>query len=261
MTAATDFDSIGIATPREWIPLPIERGDFDRFCDDARRRWQQQGWDRTTERRAEILLARIRRDLQRAGVQYASMFVSTPDGSDPVDDGADTGAVADAAADTDTGADTADAGSDAGRQLLMATCVVGIYDKEELGAKVPLSLGNLAMAFGRKPKPEAGFQKITNLEPPTLHKLPLGSSVRLRRMYKLRQPGGLPERFFGESYLVPIGEGGQRCVICHFVTPNVNVSSLFSELFVQIAATLTGWTPDQETSFESEWVDPFGEQS
>lgn len=281
MSATADYDSLGIVTPAEWIALPIDRPDFDRFCAEAGRRWREEGWDRTTQRRAEILLARIRRDLDRAGVQYAAMFAGSGDeseGSDGTDDG--KGGTDDGKDGKEDGKDGGkdggkddgkgggqDGGKDGGKggpgreaELLLATCVVGTYTKEELGAKVPLSLGNLAMAFGRKPRSDKDFDRITNLEPPTLHKgVPLGASVRLRRMYKLRRPGALPDRFYGETFLVPIGDDGQRCVICHLVTPNIKVSSLFSELFVQIANTLTAWSPDETTSYVDEWVDPVPE--
>lgn len=234
-------DSLGIAVPREWVQLPVERSDFDRFCAEMRRTWADEfGWDRTTQRHAELLVTRMRRDVVRAGIQFVAMFVSsnTEDGPaepDPV------------AAD-----------------VLMASCTVGTYTREALGAKLPLTLGNLAMAFGRRAdaepeRSEREYKSIVNLEPPVVHELPLGRSIRLRRLYELREPGTLPQRFFGESYLAPLDEAGERCTIVQFTTVNLSLAPIFSDLFETIASTVTHFHDDDPTRFESKWVDPLGE--
>jgi hypothetical protein len=238
-------DSIGIAIPRQWNELPVERAQFDRFCTEAKARWVEAEWDRTTQRRAELLLNRIRGDLLRHGVQFVAVYLGEPTDDDR------------AAAVPVEGED------EAAQDVLMASCTVGTYTKEVLGARADLTLGNLVMAFGRKHKqqqPQVSalrFKSITNLEPPILHDLPIGRSVRLRRLYELLSEGFLPQRFYGETYLTPLAGEGGRCTITHFTTPNLGLAPVFSELFEKIAATLTFWTPDDETSFESEWVDTF----
>ena len=70
MTELRTPDSIGIAIPREWTQLPVDRSEFSRFCDEAKKRWVEAGWDRTTQRRGDLLLNRIRRDVQRHGIQF-----------------------------------------------------------------------------------------------------------------------------------------------------------------------------------------------
>lgn len=248
----TGPDSIGIALPREWLQIPVERAEFDTFCSELRRQWaEDNGWDRTTQRRAELLLSRIRRDIVRAGIQFIALYVSSPTDEDraaaaPVSDDM-----------------TADPAAD---EVLMATCSVGKYTKESLGAKVGLTLGNLTMAFGRKPNAEAEgpgdgakreYSRIVNIEPPMYHDLPIGKSVRLRRMYELLEPGVLPQRFFGETYMTPVGDDGEECTITHFTTINLQLARVFSELFEAIAGTITEFGEDDPTEFESPWVDTF----
>jgi hypothetical protein len=246
-TTRDEADSIGIAVPREWIQLPVERADFDRFCAEMRRTWADEfGWDRTTQRQAELLLVRIRRDIVRAGIRFVAMYVSSPGDErrtgEPLPGGVEQDPLA--------------------GEVLMATCTVGTYTKEALGARIGLTLTNLTMAFGRRADAEPvgaerRFKRIVNLEPPMFHDLPIGRSIRLRRLYELLQPGVLPQRFFSESYLTPLGDDGERCTIANFTTINLGLAPVFSELFATIAGTLTSFTPDQETAFDSGWVDTF----
>lgn len=245
MSAAAEPDSLGIAIPEAWIQIPVDRGEYDAFVTRLRDRWKNEAkWDRPTQRQAELLLTRIRRDILRGGIQFVGLFVGEP-------------------AEADLAEQVPVPGGDPEQEhdeILMAACTVGTYTKESLGAQADLTLGNLTMAFGRKPRSEPHvkdqrYKRITNLEPPVYHEIPIGKSVRLRRLYELVSPGLFPQRFFGESYLTPIGGDGKRCVMAHFVTMNIQLSQLFSDLFERIAGTITYYADDDETKFESEWVD------
>ena len=78
MARASDYDSIGIGLPREWVTLPIEQRAFEKMCDDLRKRWREDpDWDRSTERRAELLLARIRAEMRKVGIKAAAMYVES----------------------------------------------------------------------------------------------------------------------------------------------------------------------------------------
>ena len=78
MARASDYDSIGIGLPREWTTLPIEQRAFEKMCDDLRMRWRDDpSWDRSTERRAELLLARIRAEMRKVGIKAAAMYVES----------------------------------------------------------------------------------------------------------------------------------------------------------------------------------------
>ena len=250
MTTDERADSIGIGLPREWIEIPVERDRFERFRSELDGSWEQSGWDRTTRRRAELLLNRIRREIGRVGVQFASLYVDHP-----------TDEEFDLARRT-----TAESGEVGGESeldpddILMAACIVGVYTRADLGAKIPLTLGNLVMAYGTKPgRDEPGQAKVTNLEPPTIFEMPAGKSVRLRRLYELPQPGMLPQRYYGETFLMPIDEAGDRIAIVNFTTVNLPIARVFSELFEAVAGTVTLFRPDDPTTFESDWVEDFSD--
>ena len=43
------------------------------MCDDLRKRWREDpDWDRSTERRAELLLARVRAEMRKVGIKAAA---------------------------------------------------------------------------------------------------------------------------------------------------------------------------------------------
>lgn len=256
MTTATTADqgqpdSLGIAVPREWVQLPVERTPFDQFCTEMRATWADElGWDRTTQRQAELLLGRIRRDVVRAGIQFVAMYVASNE------EAADPGP-----AELEGAAPRQDPLAD---EVLMATCTVGTYSRESLRAKLPLTLGNLAMAFGRRAdEPDTGerqYKSIVNLDPPAIHQLPIGTSIRLRRLYELHEPGLLPQRFYAETYLTPADPAGETCTIAQFTTINLPLAPIFSELFESIAGTITHFRDADPTEFESEWVDSLREE-
>ena len=237
-------DSIGIAAPDEWIQIPTETGEFDRFRTRLEQAWIDADWDRTTRRRAELLLNRIRRELTRVCVQYASVYVAEPSEEDRR-----------LGEDIPGATDLPDQG-DPDDEVLMSTCTVGMYSRAGLGATLPLSLGNLMMAYGSKPSGVDGddLQRITNLEPPMVHDLAIGTSVRLRRLYEFEKPGVLPQRYYGESFITPLGDD-EHILIAHFTTPNLPLSRVFSELFEAVAGTIELFYPDDPTTFSSDWVD------
>ena len=216
MPSAAAFDSIAIGLPPEWATLPIEQRDFDRLCADVRQRWRQEpGWDRTTERRAELLLARVRAEMRRASIRMAALYMEPGEGE-----------------------------SD---ETLMAACTFATYTQRELETTLPLTYSNLLAAFSVRPKATSEERRITNLEPPCRHELRVGRSIRLRRLYELRQPVEGTQRLFGESFVMPIGDDATTCGALQFVTPNLTLATGFSALFVAIAETVMLFTPDMET--------------
>ncbi len=84
MVAASDFDSIGVSLPREWVNMPVELRAFETMCGELRRRWREApDWDRTDERQAELLLGRVRSELVHHNVRFAAMYAD----HGPADDG------------------------------------------------------------------------------------------------------------------------------------------------------------------------------
>ena len=138
----------------------------------------------------------------------------------------------------------------------MATVTFGIYTRADLETKLPLTLANLAAAFSAPPRRNHEYKRITNLELPALCELRPGTSIRLRRLYELEKPGRLPDRFYGESFVLPLGDDNEACGILNFVTTNIDLSQNFSALFASIADTVTLWTPDEETAYEPRQTEP-----
>lgn len=274
------IDAIGIAVPRQWVELPVDQERFDRMRGRLRDQWADaSAWDRSQLRYAELLLVRLRRDLLRGRPQFAAMYLSPPlvdDASEPpvpasssavaADEPSSTSTTASAAASPseetsppDGSTDTGDAAED-DRQMLTASVVVGTYTRDDFGTDGDLSLGTIAMAFAEGTSTSAsaaaqGGMRVTNVEPPALHGLPLGPSVRLRRLYEVVGPALRNDRFFGETYFTPVATDGSRCVVTHFVTPNLGLTTEFSTLFEQIAETVTGFAPDHPVDFDSAWVE------
>jgi hypothetical protein len=219
MVSAADFDSIGVSLPREWVNLPVELRAFETMCGELRRRWREApDWNRTDERRAELLLGRVRSELVHRNVRFAAMY-------------ADDGPAAE--------------GDD---EALMAVVTFATYTSEDLGTTLDLTFQNLLAAMAVKPRKTDELRRITNLEPPCRHELRLGRSVRLRRLYELsRTVPGQPARFYGESFVLPVGDDASTCGVLQFVTTNLRHARPFSELFLAIANTVTLFTPDDET--------------
>ena len=138
----------------------------------------------------------------------------------------------------------------------MATFTFGIYTRADLETKLPLTLANLAAAFSAPPRRTHEYKRITNLELPALYELRPGTSIRLRRLYELEKPGRLPDRFYGESFVLPLGDDDEACGILNFVTTNIELSRNFTVLFESIADTVTLWTPDEETAYEPRQTEP-----
>ncbi len=149
-----------------------------------------------------------------------------------------------------------DADVDADAEVLMATVTFGIYTRADLETKLPLTLANLAVAFSAPARRTHEYKRITNLELPALYELRPGTSIRLRRLYELEKPGRLPDRFYGESFVLPLGDDHEACGILNFVTTNIDLSQNFTLLFASIADTVTLWTPDEETAYEPRQPEP-----
>ena len=196
-------------------------------------------WDRSTERRAELLLARVRAEMRKVGIKAAGMYVESFGATDPSRGGQDVDAAVDSAV-----------------EVLMATFTFGIYTRADLETKLPLTLANLAAAFSAPPRRTHEYKRITNLELPALYELRPGTSIRLRRLYELEKPGRLPDRFYGESFVLPLGDDDEACGILNFVTTNIELSRNFTVLFESIADTVTLWTPDEETAYEPRQTEP-----
>lgn len=235
MAKLSDIDSFGIVVPKNWHILPLDLPTFDRFCAETTARWSQEdGWTRTAERQALLLLQRVRGELTRHGASFAAVYVdaAVPEGKELREENLEP---------------------------LMAVCTFGVYTRADLDTDLELSLAVLFTAFAKRPSLDGGeYGRITNVEPPALHDLAAGRAVRLRRLYEPKGFGpAAQDPFFGDTFLLPVGEHGEAAGVLQFATTTVSAARPFSDLFGAIANTLRSFTPDDPTDF-SERGDDLG---
>ena len=163
MTALAEIDTFGLILPATWTGLPLEQAAFDVFCTELRGRWRAEpDWDRTSERKAELLLRRVRSELTRHGATFAGAFfdMGVADGKPP---------------------------TEANLEPMMAVCTFAAYSQADLDTDLPLTLPVLFTAFatrsGSDGKANERHGTMTNLQPPEVDTLPVGKVVRLRRLY------------------------------------------------------------------------------
>ena len=229
MSAATtntatrdDIDSVAISLPDHWFTLPIRKQDFDRTVDALRRSWHEDGLSRVDQRRCELLLQRIRRQLGEGGIQLAGASIER--GVRPgVDD------------------------TPANAEALVAVCTFSALSRAELQTDVRLSIPVLYSAFAKRAPGDDGLAAITDIEPPEVCALPAGRAVRLRRLYRLTDPRGRLERWYAETYVLPVGTDGDTAGVLQFSTTNVGLAGEFSGLFAAFAETLTFFGADDDT--------------
>jgi hypothetical protein len=214
MTTLTEIDSFAIALPEAWVSLPVDTADFDRFAADLRRRWRAEPtYERTTERKAELLLQRVRREMVKRSIRLAAMCYDDAVEGEP----------------------------------LMAVATFAAYTRADLDTDLPLTTPTLFTAFAGSPKKPTAAGRTTNVEPPCIHRLPCGDAVRLRRLYEPTVSSMTKEPCFGETFVVPLADDGEAAGVLQFATVNIDLASRFSVLFERIAQTLTLLMPDEDT--------------
>jgi hypothetical protein len=226
MTAIAEVDTFGLILPTAWTGLPLEQAPFDRFCAELKQRWRDEpDWDRTTERKADVLLRRVRGELTRHGATFAAAYfdAGVADGKPLVEDNLEP---------------------------MMAVCTFAAYSQADLGTDLPLTLPVLFSAFATKSEnPKERHGTMTNLQPPEVFELHVGRVVRLRRLYRPKGFGASTEPFYAESFITPLGDDGLAAGVLQFATMNTDIAHQFSDLFEAIARTMSLFTPDQPTDF------------
>ncbi len=214
MTTLADLDSFAIGLPAAWASLPVDADDFNRFVAELQRRWRAEpGYERATERKATLLLGRVRRDIGKRGIRLAAMYYDNADPGEP----------------------------------LMAVATFAAYTQADLDTDLPLTTPTLFTAFAGSQKRPSAAGRTTNVEPPCVHRLPCGEAVRLRRLYQPTATSMTKESCYGESFVAPLADDGKAAAVLQFATVNIELASQFSVLFERIAQTLTLLTPDMDT--------------
>jgi hypothetical protein len=197
--------SLTIGLPDDWTHLPLETGAFDRAVEAHRREWRAAGLGRTEQRRLEVLLQRVAGELRAVHVVFAASALLV------------------------------DAGT-----VELQTCTLSTHAQADLGTDLRISTALLFQAFA--PTRRAGDDdgpRITDLEPPELCPLPAGSAVRLRRLYEPRGAARGVQRFFGEAYVMPLGEEGSHAAMLQFATTALTRAGELSATYRDVADTLT----------------------
>jgi hypothetical protein len=223
--AQAEIDAVGISLPEYWVALPTSRADFDRTVGGFRRRWRDDGLSRIDQRRCELMLQRVRRQLVDGGVQFAGAAF---------EQGLRPGV-------EDTPQNT---------EALVAVCTFSVLSNLDLQTDVRLSIPVLYSAFAKR-GPDNELAKITDLEPAEVCALPAGRAVRLRRLYQLTEPQRRLERWYAETYVLPVGAQGDAAGVLQFCTTNVGLAGEFSGLFASYAETLTFFGPDDPTEMNT----------
>lgn len=210
-------DTYGLVVPAEWTEVPLEPTEFDAYRDAVLSRMAElDGWNKTTERKLDLLLSQVYNDLRMTNTRMAAVYAESEE-------------------------------TDEGLAITLAAVSVSRVDKSSLGLRVPLTPDTLLMALGREPRKDSKIE-YTNLEPPSLVDLPAGSAVHLRRHYRVSPAPAELLEYYAEAYLVPHDDGEAICTV-QFSTPNVEDGSVLSGLFSAIARTLRIFMPGDPTDF------------
>lgn len=226
-TPTTEADSYGLVIPQPWVEIPLDDDGFATFTRDIVGRLRAtEGWDRTAERRLELLISQLRNDIAVGQVRLAAVWTQGIDGRD-------------------------------GKPTVMVTgLAVSRLDSSELVATVTsVSTDQLVAGLAQAAPGEPG-ERRSDIEPP--RKIVLahaGEAVRLKRLYE-RELSILEKlRIYTQSYLVPHDAGAAICLV-QFSTLNIEEASLLDELFDAIAQTLRIFKPGDSTDFGESLLEP-----
>lgn len=222
-------DSVGLAIPDSWRPVPL---DQDAFADYLKTQIVDAGIEadvpRTALRQAEVMLTRLRHTALKTRTFMMASLAALDDVSTDQSDDHD---------------------KDDQNTLVTASCVVSGILRSDLDTNIPLMTETILAASSQSRSNEfTGVDGVEydEIEPPkdvTLGSLPAVKFLRVLRSTTKSEP---VQRWFGQSYVVPIANGDAAIAI-HFVTPNAALAKPLSELFDRIAATLRVFYPDDET--------------
>ena len=152
---------------------------------------------RTDQRRCELLLQRVRSELLDEGVTFAaaSFEKARRDDVEQVE---------------------------ANSEWLLCVCTFSVVTAASLGTDMRLSIPVLFGAFSQRSNGNE-LARITDVRPPEVCTLRAGRAVRLRRLYESNQLQSRVERWFGETYVVPIGTTRPRSSGCCSSPPRTSI--------------------------------------
>lgn len=219
-TSTTQADSYGLVVPQQWVEIPVDDEGFDRYSRDLRRQLAAlDGWNKTAERRLDLLFSQLRNDIAVGNVRMAAVWAQAIE----------------------------DLNGEPG--IMIAGVALSKLVAAELTPNVPSVSTDRLMVSLSQPSSAADGERIVDLEAPARIVLAhAGEAVRLKRMYERELSVLDTLRYYAQSYLVPHDDGAAICVV-QFTTLNVEEASLLDELFEAIAQSLRIFGPDDPTDF------------
>lgn len=225
-TTTTEADSYGLVVPRQWIEIPVDDEGFARYTLDLRKKLAAlEGWNKTAERRLELLFSQLRNDIAVGRVRMAAVWtqeIEDPDGKPGV--------------------------------MIAGVALSKLVAADLMPSLPSISIDRLLAGLSQPPIAAEG-ERISNLEQPSKVVLPhAGEGVRLKRMYERELSLLDTLRYYAQSYLVPHDDGRAICVL-QFTTMNVDEASLLDELFEAIAQSLRVFGAGDPTDFGESLVE------
>ncbi|MDW3217072.1 MAG: hypothetical protein R8F63_00555 [Acidimicrobiales bacterium] len=217
------IDSYGLMLPEGWTAVPLDEAGLRTHLEEVVAPLREEdGWTKAMERRVELLMRTLVHELRSQRVSFAAgvTHLIVEPGTDEVD----------------------------GR-LMTASCTISTTTAGDLGSPIDITPDVLIRLFSAQRDREDGT-RITDLEPPCVHPLSVGDSVRLRRLVEGAGAAvGDDDAVFIETYLVPHASDG-RLIVCQYSTPVVEESPLFSRLFEAMQSTFRVFEEGEPTVFE-----------
>jgi hypothetical protein len=216
----TSIDTLRLDLPSQWVELPIAADEVETFlsgCSAA------EGWKRLQpheRRQTENLVRRIVNELRAQRCQIAAIYTEVVSDNDDEDDGA---------------------GGEGTTSVLLASCVVSVVTREEVGTVLTLSPDILLAAMTtRSPNPTSYVQ----LEVPSLVSLPVGRAVRTLQLHAFN---GSERSLFVNTFMVPIAPEYETMCVLQFTSPSLDMAGHFSDLFNAIAQTFAVYREGEPT--------------
>lgn len=216
-------DSVMLQMPEYWSDLPMDAEGFRQYrADLIRQVGAQEGVTRYDQRVLETFLANLYQLAESQRILFASglfQYLEEPDKEELVP--------------------------------MIASAMVSLVLREDLGVDVPLYPEVLVQAFSQDRGEADSSIRFDHIEPPVAVMIGNNEAARLLRMMRIDRPGKEQHSQFTQTYLVPVAEG-DAVVILQFGTLSLDYAREFSNLFNQIAQSLVVLYPDDPTPM----VDP-----
>ena len=214
-------DSFRIDLPASWQELPRDLPALKAALAGAHEDEAWQRLDPVERRRLDLYLQRLLVDIESVDARFVAVYselIETEEGQ--VDD-----------------------------TPLVASCVVSLLDQQTVGSELPLTCAVIqaAMSMTDADGPVLANQRTTNLAEPTIVELAHVSAVLVKRLLEIRYSSSDTISVASETYFVPIADTFEQVIVVQFSTPNLEDAPIFSDLFAEIAGTITVYREGEDT--------------